>query len=638
MLRMIRARPAGLSDVGERRYRRKDRGLVSARVLSQRFDYHGRPAQLSVLRDVTRERALEGDLRRSKDLLATILRSAPETIFTLDRAGRFTYINRTRTGVSPEEYLGRPLAPLFNAEARPVWERKRREVLRTRRTVTFETFFDKAEDPIWFSNRLAPLLEDGKVRSLVCVATDVTARKLLEGELAASERYWRDLLKQSPDFITVIGRDLRIRYMNRLAAGFKMEQVIGSSSLAYLTPEYQPTVRRIYERVFRSGKPESFEMRGMGGHGRLRWYACTVSPLVRDGRVDEIVSVGRDITDDKILRGRFESVFLSSKDAIDYVALDGTIVEVNPAYEKLLGYSREEIVNRVKVTDLTPPEYRELDLEAMSRLVKTGEPVEFEKEYIRKDGSRVPVGLTAFCVRGPSGRVEGFAAVVRDISERRRLEREILEAGAREQSKLGRDLHDSLGQTITGIALLAKGLRSRLARSRGPEAQEAHRLAELSSHAVRQVRGLARGLLPSELQSAGLGEALEELANNAQELFGIRCALDCPKDLRLPDEATAVQLYRIAQEAVHNAAKHARSRTGVRVRVDLRAPRTLRLSISDDGVGIPAAPGRGKGLGLGIMEHRARMLGATLSVRRRRPGGGTAVVCDCPLPALQRKA
>ena len=575
----------------------------------------------------------ERELRESQRRIAAILKSAPDIVFTLDEKGRLTFVNRA----SGQAAVGKPLFPRLEPEARRIWRRSLAKLFKGRTVDPFETHDTdpRTGQSAWYLNVLSPLREGGRIVAAVSIAHDITERKALEAKLADSESYWRDLLAQSPDYVLVIDRLGRITYINRLAAGFKMAKVIGSSHLDYISPEHRAEVRRAHSRVLKTGRSETLEMRGMTDDGRLTWYSMQLSPLRRGGRIESVVSVGRDISEEKTLRGRFESVFRSSRDAIDYLALDGTLLEVNPAYETMTGYSREELIHQKRMYEISPPEYHHLDKQAMARLVKTGEPVEFEKEYIHKSGGRVPVNVTAFVVRGPSGRTEGFAAIIKDITERRRLEREILEAGAREQSKLGRDLHDSLGQTITGISLLAKGLRSRLSRRGAPESGEALRLAELSSHAVRQARGLARGLLPAELLEAGFGAALEELAANAEELFGIRCALQCPRELRLPNEAMAVQLYRIAQEAVHNAAKHARSRAGVRLTVSV-GPRRLRLSIVDDGVGIAPPARRGRGLGLGIMERRAQMLGGTLAVRRR-PRGGTEVLCDCPLSALQRK-
>ena len=465
-------------------------------------------------------------------------------------------------------------------------------------------------------------------RAWLSLIQDITQQKNLENALSRSEKYWRALLEQAPDFLLVVDRRLRIRYINRLAKGFNMRSVIGTPFDRYITPEFRKVARRNVLSVFQTGRPASYENRAQGNQGKLVWYLSRASPILRGKRVEEVIIAASDITERRLLRSRFEGVFKGSRDAIDYVALDGTLLEVNPAFERMTGYSRDELIEQKRFQDLTPPEYHHLDRKAVSSLLTMGQPCEWEKEYRRKDGTRVPINLTAFVVRGSTGKTEGFAAIIKDISERRKLERAILEASASEQGKFGRDLHDTLGQTLTGLSLLSKALRSKLGRRGAVEVPEAARLTELSSLAVRQARGLARGLLPGELQSADLASALRQLAGNARELFGIRCMVSAPSKVIIGEGSTAVQLYRIAQEAVHNAAKYARSPAGVRIR--LRAlPGELRLDIIDYGSGIPSPKRRHRGLGLGIMAHRARMMGGTLTVLRV-PQGGTVVTCRCP--------
>ncbi len=631
----------------EKEYRRKDGALVPVLLRGFPIRLGGKTVgYAAVVRDITARRQAELALRDSEQLLFSVLRSAPDFIYRLDRQGRVTFANRIVPGIKPEDVLGKPVYRHIPKDMRPIWRRKLDDAFRSGGAVDFESLgYVEAGGRRAYRHRLAPLSRRAGVETLVAATTDITEqrrleqeRQRLENELKVSEEYWRTLLKQSPDFIIVIDRSLKISYVNRYAKSFTPKDVLGAPFERFIDPSFVPSSRRWVRRVFRSGEPAMWEIQAYGDGRALRWYSCSAAAVRKRGRIEQVMLACRDVTESKTLRARFEGVFRSSRDAIDYVSLDGTILEVNPAYERLTGYSREELLHKKTLRDLTPFEYRRLDRAAMRQLLQSGQPVEFEKEYIRRDGSRVPVRLTTFLVKDPAGRPMGFAAIIQDITERKVLEREILEAGAREQSKLGRDLHDTVGQTLTGLSLIAKTLRDKLGRRDGPIADDAARLAELSSLAVRQARGLARGLLPRELQSAGLAQALRELAGQARDLFGIECRVAASDDVRLNDESRAIQLYRIAQEAVHNAAKHARSPAGVRIRLST-GPARVRLEISDQGVGIPPVTRRGRGLGLGIMEHRARMIGATLTIKPG-PRRGTVVTCDCPIPPLplQRKA
>lgn len=220
------------------------------------------------------------------------------------------------------------------------------------------------------------------------------------------------------------------------------------------------------------------------------------------------------------------------------------------------------------------------------------------------------------------GRVWSF----RDVTERRRLERDLSQASGKEQARLGRELHDTIGQTITAISLFAASAAA--ARAKGGDAGVyLKRMSDLSRMAHQQIRDIARVLLPPELESGDLGESLRTLTVAASELFGVRCSLRVRGRTGQLEPATAVELYRIAQEAVYNAAKHSRCRA---VRIFLQGgAKRLRLEVVDNGIGLPARAGKSYGLGLRIMRYRAQLLGGVLELGRG-PRKGTRVVCDAP--------
>jgi signal transduction histidine kinase len=225
-----------------------------------------------------------------------------------------------------------------------------------------------------------------------------------------------------------------------------------------------------------------------------------------------------------------------------------------------------------------------------------------------------------------------FAGFVRDITERKRLEQEILEISDRERQRLGQDLHDGLCQHLAGIELMSQVLEQKLA----PKSKaDARRVAEIAGHvreAISQTRLLARGLFPVTLESEGLQSALEELAVNTEKMFGIKCRLVCHSEIKISDLAAATHLYRIAQEAVSNAFKHGKA-TDVMMELDCE-PGRISLRVSDNGVGFSREAAKNKGMGLRIMRYRAGMLGGTLSVERNS-NGGTSVVCLVPAVGIK---
>jgi signal transduction histidine kinase len=233
------------------------------------------------------------------------------------------------------------------------------------------------------------------------------------------------------------------------------------------------------------------------------------------------------------------------------------------------------------------------------------------------------VFISIICARLKSSRQRADDSA----TEARELERQILEISDAEQRRIGHDLHDGLGQHLTGIALMVRRLEHHLAAVSSPDTGEAHRLSELTKTAVEWTHDLCRSLSPPVLESAGgLPEALRELAANAETIFNIECTF-AQNGAALPavDLASSVHLYRIAQEAISNAVRHGGAR---HVQIELRGTAdAVAVRVADDGAGIETSKAsEGEGMGLRIMRYRARMIGASIELTRR-DGGGTLVSC-----------
>ena len=170
---------------------------------------------------------------------------------------------------------------------------------------------------------------------------------------------------------------------------------------------------------------------------------------------------------------------------------------------------------------------------------------------------------------GKQGKIVHLRWFVRDITRRKQLEREVLAISERERSAFSRELHDSLGQQLSGITYLTNVLRDRLHEARSPEVAGAERISNLLKQAIEQARAVARGLSPVRPEPEGLGAALKELAAQSSEVFGIKCCFRCPRPVLVDDSEAATHLYRIAQEAVHNAFRHGRAK---RITIGLTGP------------------------------------------------------------------
>src|SRR5256886_15693241 len=223
---------------------------------------------------------------------------------------------------------------------------------------------------------------------------------------------------------------------------------------------------------------------------------------------------------------------------------------------------------------------------------------------------------------------ERTAALQREMAERRRLDQEIAQVADRERRRLGQELHDNLGQHLTGTALAAQVLKEKLALRSASETAEAEKVVRYVEQGIDLTRNLARGFFSPELDADGLTVALQGLAENITERFGIDCVFEGEESLPIRDSAIATQLYRIAQEAVANSIKHAAAQ---RITIQLAMnPSALSLAISDDGIGFPDRLPRSEGLGLQLMRHGASLAGASLDVRRNGQRG-TIVTCKLNL-------
>ena len=226
--------------------------------------------------------------------------------------------------------------------------------------------------------------------------------------------------------------------------------------------------------------------------------------------------------------------------------------------------------------------------------------------------------------------VIGTVGIARDVTERHRLERQILEISDREQARIGQDIHDGLCQQLVSVAFDANLLQSELSVQRRPETNKARRIAEYLDLAITETRQLSRGLFPVRLKTEGLPLALEELAKATNARGKVNCRFQTEGPAAVKNIAIATHLYRIAQEAVANAAKHSRA---AKVSIFLKAGASqIELTIEDDGAGFSLAKRKkAAGLGLHIMRYRARAIGGTLDIGPGRRGG-TIVSCCVPFP------
>ena len=325
---------------------------------------------------------------------------------------------------------------------------------------------------------------------------------------------------------------------------------------------------------------------------------------------------------------RLRAILETAVEGIITIDERGNIESFNRASETIFGYAAAEVIGKnVSVLMSTP--HREQHDGYLENYKHTGHAkvigIGRETFARKKDGTLFPMDLSVSEVKLSDRRI--FTGFVRDITERKRLEKEILEISEREQRRIGQDLHDGLCQHLAGIEMLSQVLAQKLAKKSKDGSARATEIAKAVRESISQTRLLARGLSPVTLESEGLMSALTELALNTEKIFRVRCKFDCPEVLKFNDHAAATHLFRIAQEAVSNAIKHGKAK---KISIQLREEAShLRLRVGDDGKGFPKKFSRSAGMGLGIMQSRIGMVGGSVTIERQ-PTGGTCVIIIAP--------
>jgi PAS domain S-box-containing protein len=306
---------------------------------------------------------------------------------------------------------------------------------------------------------------------------------------------------------------------------------------------------------------------------------------------------------------------------------------VSPQIESALGFSQSEwLEDPVRwYQQIHPDDKMRWSLEA-AEMFLSGKPLRSAYRVIARDGRVLWFQCEAKMIRHEDGRPWFIHGVGFDITERKNLEDAILEISAREQRRIAQDLHDGLGQHLTGIAFMSKVLEEKLSDKSLPEAVEAAQIVKMVNQAIDNTRQLARGLHPVAAEPLGLMSALKKWASEVEGLFHISCCFLCEKTLPIQDVNLATHLYRIAQEAVNNAIRHGKSRNIV---IGLSGKNGAgMLTIQDDGDGFPKKQANQPGVGLSIMNYRADMVGGSLKVQPNEARGVT-VTCMFPIRGVE---
>lgn len=316
---------------------------------------------------------------------------------------------------------------------------------------------------------------------------------------------------------------------------------------------------------------------------------------------------------------RYRAVMEAAPDPIMVVDPAGKVVYLNVAFKRIFKWETTDFVREGESAFIPATEWAK-SAQVIAMLIK-GETISaFESVRLTREGEERNVSMSGGPYRDAAGNIAGCIVIFRDITEYKRMEREVINADEHERIRIGQDLHDDLAPHLIGIEVKCQVMRKKLLAEPQAAVRDAEKIQQLVAEAIQKTRALARGLTPVHLTEAGLEMGLSQLLEMVEIVFGVKCGLTWEGEITL-DASTAVHLYRIVQEALHNAIKHANADV-----IDvycIAEDNRIQIRICDDGTGIGDV-GSKNGMGLKIMAFRARMIGGELSFSTT-PEAGTTV-------------
>jgi PAS domain S-box-containing protein len=599
--------------------------------------------------------AIEGEKRRlelqvSEERYARAMRATTDGLWDWNLITGETYLSprwKQMLGFEDGELLGKDQDAFMSRLHPEDWPRvkaARQEHFEKRVPYQVELRLrTKNGDFRWFLTRgEADWNEEGLPVRMTGTISDISDRKQAEQALRESEQRFRAVFEQAAvgvaEMETATGRFLNV---NQRICDINLRTREEMQKLTFKDVTYAEDLPHSVKKMaeLKAGRIRSYnlEKRNVLPDGSLKWVNVTVSPMWLPGETPERhVAVVEDITErkkvelDYLIELAYSQALVSHTSAfIAVLDLKGGFVYANSAFSSTMGYTQDQIIGR------TPWELGLMDAaetarsqERFARLLRGEDNPPVDSRLRARNGEWRIVELRSTITRKPDGSYDRIVVTGTDMTERNRLQQEVLRVVEQEQARVGHDLHDGVGQTMTGIVSLLEALESDL---QGDARQQAQRIHELLRQSVSEVRRMSHGLSPTGVKYRGLVGALQLLAETVRTNFRTPCVCDVDPGIKMLSNDIETHLFRIAQEAVNNALRHGKP-SQIKISLQQTGPMEAELRIEDDGAGMKKAkPGKKNGIGVRVMDYRANLIGARLTIKSKAKRG---VVVSCRFDVL----
>jgi PAS domain S-box-containing protein len=626
-----------------------DGSIIDIEISSTYFNFNGRDGIQAFIKDITKRKIAEEQLKKSEIEYMALFESTGTAMLFIDEDKTISLINgevEKISGYSRHEIEGKKQWTEFIAPEDRIKLEKNHELRRKMADLPMNFEFRLIDKFGRYHNAFMTItLIPGTKRSVASII-DLTEIHKAEEMLVATQQNYRLLVENTKEAIAIIQDEL-VRYVNPKLCeitGYTEEQILNKKFYKLVHADFKEAVRNEYHhRLEGNEKYTIFPVKIIDTIRQERWFQIN-SVLTIWSEKPAVLLFFNDITETKNAQDalksseeRYRLVAENAKDIIIIYDENGIINYMNSSGYDNFGLGKH-VVKKINIKDIL---YRTSELrppwQAIEEATKENKSFKNRVEVLNSAGEMLLLETISSPIKLDNDR-PGMLVIARNITERKRLEKEIILISERIRQQVSRDLHDDLNPHLIGIEALTQVLSTSLKKLNLPEADEAEKIAALINKAITKTHRLARGLCPIDLESTGIQTPIINLLKLIRTIYGIDGKFSCDESIIIEDPNLATNLYYIAQEAVFNAAKYS---GGTTVLVTLgKSGDHLVLSVEDNGTGIKKQKVADEdeektgGMGLKIMKYRTEIIDGNFQVLKNRPTG-TIITVKIPIDILK---